>query len=237
MREAVPATLPRARRLGLLTIGQSPRPDLSSILLEALPADVEVVHAGVLDGLSRLEIAAAYPLQAGVVPLITRLTDGGVVSLGALAISAGLQRTVDLLEARSVDAIVVLCTGEFPALRTQQALLIESDHVVATVVSGIVRRSSLGVIVPLPDQVQTAKMKWGLHLSTAPVLACASPYEEEPRSLVLAARHLANCGAHALVLDCMGYSPEHKRALRSAGVHLPIFVSASVAAAAVASML
>jgi protein AroM len=223
-------------RLGLLTIGQSPRSDLSGAITQALPADVAVLHAGVLDEMSREDIAAEFPVSPATAPLITRLRDGSAVSLGAAAVESGLQRKVDSLEQQGADAIVVLCTGRFEALRARHAQLIEPDHVVTMTVASLIGHALLGIIVPLPDQVDQSREKWKRQLSRSPVFAAASPYDDDPGALIHAACLLKKQGARALVLDCMGYSALHKRALQSSGIDLPIFVSAVVTGAAVSLM-
>jgi len=44
--------------LGTLTIGQAPRHDVTPILDRYVPTSVKRIHRGLLDGLSRDEIAA-----------------------------------------------------------------------------------------------------------------------------------------------------------------------------------
>jgi protein AroM len=46
-----------------------------------VPERVRRIHRGVLDGLSRAEIAARYLAEPGEAALVTRLNDGRVVEL------------------------------------------------------------------------------------------------------------------------------------------------------------
>ena len=46
--------------LGTLTIGQAPRADITPILRAVLPEGTQLMQAGVLDGLSKEQIAADY---------------------------------------------------------------------------------------------------------------------------------------------------------------------------------
>lgn len=220
-------------KLAFLTIGQSPRHDISDAMQRGLPPHVAVVHAGVLDGLDAQEIERRFPVLPGSLPLITRLADGRVVSIGCAATGAGLQQSVTSLEARGIDAIVVLCTGSFPTLAAQRAWLIEPDAIVPGVVASLVRERRVGVLVPLPDQTAETPVKWAM-LANAPLCAAASPYGTG-RELVAAAAQLKREGADALVLDCMGYNEAHK-AILSQALDLPVFVSGTVLAAALSTM-
>src|SRR6516164_8022890 len=67
--------------LGTLTIGQAPRPDVTPILDRYVPTSVKRIHRGLLDGLSRDEIADAYAAKAGEAVLVTRLSDGSSVQI------------------------------------------------------------------------------------------------------------------------------------------------------------
>src|SRR6478609_3266670 len=100
-------------QLALLTIGQSPRPDMTQAIRDALPAHVAVTEHGLLDGMERVDIEQGFAPPAGSAPLITRLRDGSTVSLGASAVEAALQSAIKRCEHEGADAVVVLCTGRF----------------------------------------------------------------------------------------------------------------------------
>ena len=223
-------------RLAFLTIGQAPRHDMSGAIERALPAHVEVRHAGVLDGLDRDAVERQFAPAAGRPWLISRLADGGTVTLCAQAIGERLQTCVTRLEDDDVDVIVLLCTGEFPGLRTRGAWLIEPDAVVCGTVASLLRGAQAGVMVPLAPQVEGARAKWGV-LPTPPLFAAASPYADDTREIVNAAHALQRQGAQALVLDCMGYAPRHAQALRDAGIRMPVLVSGTVLAGALGAFL
>ncbi len=217
---------PSDRRIALLTIGQLPRPDLCEAVLRALPSQRNVQEVGVLDGLDAGAIAATFTVAPGALPLITRLRDGSTVSLDAEAVGRGLQRRIDRLEEEGVDVIVVLCTGQFPHLRTRAAWLVEPDRVVTGAVAGLVGALCLGLLAPLPEQVEMLRAKWAPHV-TALQAAAASPYGPL-QEVVDAVRGLVAQGAQAVVLDCMGYTEAHRQAVQAAGVKVPVFVSGAV---------
>lgn len=227
---------PTTVRLALLNIGQAPRHDLTEAIEQGLPPHVSAWHVGALDGLTRAQVQSQFAPADGAPCLISRLADGGTVTLDAALVGQQLQRTIERLEDDGVEVIVLLCTGEFPALRTRSAWLVEPDAVVCRTVAGLLGGARPGVILPLPQQEEEARTKWRMP-GAQPLFAAASPYAADAGSLVEAARSLQARGADALVLDCMGYAPHHKKALRDAGLNLPVLVSGSVLAGALGAFL
>ena len=81
--------------LHLLTIGQSPRPDVVPEILGMLgnsTADIEAVEAGALDGLSREEVRAGAPRDREM-PLVSRLRSGKKVVIGRAWSRSGWRRS------------------------------------------------------------------------------------------------------------------------------------------------
>ena len=72
---------PRMTKVGLITVGQSPRSDVVPDMAAILGGDVEILEAGALDGLSREQIAPLAPEGDDEI-LVTRLADGSSVFVG-----------------------------------------------------------------------------------------------------------------------------------------------------------
>ncbi|MFI6610847.1 AroM family protein [Streptomyces sp. NPDC050507] len=219
-----------------LTIGQAPRPDLSETIEAHLPATARIRHAGVLDGLTRQEAERTFGATEGGATLLSRLADGEPVTLDADAIGAGLQSRIDQVEEAGSDVVVLLCTGEFPGLRTRRARLIEPDVLVTGYVGTVMRSSRVGFVVPLPEQVTEAREKWRTVVPD-PAFTTASPYADNEAALLAAACTHLEAGADALMLDCMGYGERHRRSLRAAGLTVPILTPGALVGAALAPLL
>ncbi|MEU2250650.1 AroM family protein [Streptomyces sp. NPDC019224] len=219
-----------------LTIGESPRPDLSVAIEAELPPTARIRHAGVLDGLGRAEAEARFGAVAGRATLLSRLADGGSVTLDAEAVGAGLVALVERVEDEGADVVVLLCTGEFPGLRTRRARLVEPDALLTGYVGTALRGSRIGIVVPLPEQVAEARTKWRA-LTPAPSFTTASPYADDTTALCAAARARLEEGADALVLDCMGYGTRHREALRAAGITVPVLTPGAVVGAMLGPLL
>jgi protein AroM len=221
------------RTLGTLTIGQAPRADVIPIIDRHVPAAVRRIHRGVLDGLSGAEIAARYGAEGGEPALVTRLHDGSVVELSRSRMQDGVQHALAALEADGCDVILLLCTGTFEGLACDKAWLIEPDHIIPGMVSGLVEHRQLGIIVPIAGQTETEAGKWHA-LARPPIFATASPYIGPPEAVADAGATLKSRGAAAILLDCIGFTERHRAAL--AGLALPVILSNAVVAKAVGEL-
>jgi protein AroM len=223
------------RTLGTLTIGQAPRSDIAPILKQHMPGGVAIVDSGLLDGLSRDEIRSRYGVEEGKSVLLTRLLDGRSVQLSAGKVRDGIQAKLSALEAGGCDVILLLCTGQFHGLRCERAWLLEPDRIIPPAIAGLIQDRQLGVIVPLPSQMDSESGKWTL-LPRMPLFAAASPYDDPPETLRSAGRSLEQRGAQVLLLDCIGFTEEDRRALAK-DTGLPVILSNAVMARLVAELL
>lgn len=210
-------------RLGIVTIGQSPRVDMVPEMTAWLPP-VELVERGALDGLTRAEIAVLAPGEQSGEVLTTRLDDGSSVDLDHDLIVARVQDAIEWLEATGVDATLVVCTGHFPPLRHARPLLLAERLLVAGV-RGLTGSGRLGVVCPLPEQEEMSRAKW-----PGALVAAATPYREgAERTVAEAARRLVGAGAEWIVFDCMGYTDAMRRAA-AAAAGVPVLLARSVVA-------
>lgn len=221
--------------LGTVTIGQAPRADITPILQAALPPGTRQRHAGVLDGLSREQIAQRYAPRPGEPMLVSRLLDGSSVILDKAAVSVTLKEKLAQLEAQGCTVILILCTGEFHGLASQRAWLVEPDRIVPPAAAALAGDRQVGIIVPLAEQALTEADKFSV-LARAPLCAAASPYDDALPTLEDAARQLREQGAQMLLLDCMGFVEEHRAAARRA-TGLPVLLSNALIAKLTAELV
>lgn len=193
------------RRVGLVTIGQSPRVDVVPEIRDVLGnADIEIIECGALDKLGKDEIAGLAPRESEYV-LVTRLRDGSEVKVARERILPLVQECIDMLE-RSVDVIGLLCTGEFPELRSRKLLIEPSDLLINVAKS--LKPDKLGVIVPNPAQIDLTVRKWRSVAQDIKVLSI-SPYTGTLSELKRAAEELRD--RDLIVLDCIGFNREAKK--------------------------
>jgi protein AroM len=175
-----------------------------------LGPEVKLVEKGALDGLTKKEIKTLAP-AAGDYILVTRLRDGASVSVSRRHILLRVQKCIEELEQMNVDLTLLLCTGDFPEIKTKK-LLIKPDKLVSNIVWGVLKRGKLGVVVPEKEQIPLLRRKWrkkGISL----VIAAANPYGEI-KACEEAAAFLAEENVDLIILDCIGFTPKIKELFR-----------------------
>jgi protein AroM len=218
--------------LGVVTIGQSPRDDVMPQIVPFLPGDVDIRQAGALDGLGSDKLAELAPAPDGY-ELLTRLRDGSAIAVGREKIVSLVQARIDQLERDGADLILLMCTGEFPALRSD-VLLVEPDRLLVGVVDGL-RPRRMGVFVPLPSQAEAIDDKWEA-VEAEKVYVSASPYGEPDETTRAADGLQERSLVDLVVMDCMGYTDAHQRLVAKA-VGKPVILAASLAARVVGELL
>lgn len=221
-------------KLGTLTIGQAPRADITPILDTVLAPELQRLHAGVLDGLSREQITRDFAPEPGDALLITKLLDGTSVVIDRNRTERAAQAKLAMLEDAGCSTILMLCTGHFESLRTKRARLIEPDRILPPTVAALVQDAQLGIIVPLAEQIASEAGKWA-PLARAPLYAAASPYGSDGPSISDAAEALAERGAQILLMDCMGFVERHRQEAATAG--LPVILSNALIAKIVSEVV
>jgi protein AroM len=210
-------------KIGFVTIGQSPRPDIIPELTQNLPANLEIIEAGALDGLTRDEIAKLEP-KKGDYTLVTRMTDGSDVMVARKWIAPLVQKRLDKMSQDGAAAVALLCTGKFPVLESKIPLL-EPDRLLDGVVPGIMKKGLLGVMVPSSDQLIQVKKRWS-NFGLRPHVEPANPYKDISEVENAAAR-LAQANPSLIVMDCMGYSMKMKEIVRER-TQKPIVLARSI---------
>ncbi|WP_051839642.1 AroM family protein [Streptomyces sp. NRRL F-5126] len=215
--------------VGLLTIGQSPRPDVEPTLAEVL-GETPLVCEGALDGLTREQIAE-LAVPAGPAGIETRLADGSTIVVRRDALPPLLRSAAARLPP-AVRLAAYLCTGALPDTGREELLLLDSGALLHGTVAAAARGRRLGV-VSLPSDLADAPGSWARHDPGA-LYAAADPYGHGP-SVAAAACELAESGAALLVLDCMGFGREHQEEAARACA-LPVICPAVVLAHTLAAL-
>lgn len=213
--------------LGVLTIGQAPRRDLTPELERHLPPGSVLIERGALDRLSGAEIAALAPVRDRHA-LTTRLRDATSVVIDRELLIPHIEHAIDALEESGADATVLVCTGTFPPIRHCRPHM-DAEHLLVNGVAGLAASASApGIIVPLNGQREVMSERWRGALRRSVLADAADPYGHQPELLAAdAAVRLARRGADLLVLDCMGFSESTRRAAaESSG--LPVILARSL---------
>ena len=201
-------------RVGLITVGQAPRNDVVPDMAQILGADIDILEAGALDGLSREQIAKLAPEGDDEI-LVTRLADASSVFVGKSHVIPLVEARIATLEDRGTALNVVLCTGAFPRLRARKPLL-EPQQLLLGLLRAMTFPGRLGVLTPSERHVPQTGERWRKS-GFDPVVAALSPYEEDdPRAVRAASEALRAGGAGIVVMDCIGF----RRKTRDEVAHL-----------------
>ncbi len=201
-------------KIGLITIGQSPRTDITPDLVEIWQDKLEIIEAGLLDDLTLEEIQVLRPSNEETT-LVSRLRDGTSVTMAEERIMPLMQEKISLLE-KQVDLIILMCTGEFSLLQAKVPI-IQPDSILRNTVKGILKPGQkLGIFVPEEEQKKSMSAIWTSYLAEQKVTIlseAASPYGEFP-ALLEAADRFTSKQVDLIVLDCMGYTKTMKEKIQ-----------------------
>lgn len=185
--------------LGVVTIGQSPRPDLEQVFRAPLP-DVRVRVRGALDGMSPHEIGDLARRRTEY-PLLVRLVDGSSREIGMEWLHPIVERIARELADEGAKAVVVACAGDFPDCRCNVPVL-QPGRVVPREVATLSPRKQVGIVTPVEAQMKAAAAKW-LTDGFLPVVTWASPVRHD--EIRRAAKVMREADVDLVVLDCMGH--------------------------------
>jgi len=197
-------------RVGLLTIGQSPREDITTEIRPLFLPHIEIVEAGLLDNLSPAEIEQLHP-EYEETPLVSRLRDGSQVRLSEQKISALLPEVIDSIKTKmKVRAVGLLCTHDFPDTKFSSTV-ISPFYYLNFLVTQVLKARYIGVVVPLENQVDMTKKKWEKEKI---IVEAKSPYTEG-KTWEEIAKEFNREKIEAVILDCIGYKIQDNRKLQN----------------------
>lgn len=220
-------------KIGAITIGQSPRVDMTGDMLSRFPDDLELAEYGALDQYSRQEIEANFFPKPGDEVLVSRMRDGSQVKFSGACVNPLLQDCIRRAEQDGAAAIILLCTGSFPEFE-HTVPLIRPQPLFHSVAQKLADGRKIAVMVPEPDQVEQA-VEWWSKSGVEAVVTSASPYGNV-ENIVEAAAKLKNSGAAFLCLDCMGFTSEMKQVAGEAS-GLPVLLPRTLVASVTAEFL
>jgi protein AroM len=215
----------RVRRMGVVVIGQSPRPSMQAEIAAVLSPGVSVELRGALDGMSRAEIDAIPPLD-GADALFTLLPDGDNVRISKKAVEGRANAQLARFKQDGIDVAMLACTGKFPNL-TPEGLVILPSAVLHKMVEAVLPKGRLGIFSPLTEQTALIARKW--QRDGVEVVGVTLQPGSDDAAVDAAAQAMADKRPDLVVLDCMSYTSANKARVRQ---HFSGPVILSIAAAA-----
>lgn len=213
------------RRMGVVVIGQSPRPSVQAEIAAVLSPGIAIELRGALDGMSREEIDAIPPVD-GADSLFTLLPNGDNVRISKKAVEGRANAQLARFKQEGIDVTMLACTGKFPNL-APEGLVILPSAVLHRMVEAVLPKGRLGVFSPLPEQTALIAGKW--QREGVEVVGVTLQPGSDDAAVDAAAQEMASRQPDLVVLDCMSYSSANKARVRQ---HYPGPVILSIAAAA-----
>ena len=188
------------KKIGMLTIGQSPRNDIIPSLMEILGEGHEVVEAGALDD-HTLEDIKRIDLNPEHYILVSRMRDGTEIKITKKYVVPLMQKQLDKIETQGVRLTVVMCTGRFPRFKSK-GLVVTPSEILRGVVEGALKMGRLGVVFPTAEQKAYAEKEFG-RPGVEVYPDSVSPYEAGDVEGLL--KRLSEQDLDLIFLNCFGF--------------------------------
>lgn len=194
------------RHLGVLVVGQSPRPEIERELRRLITyARIELV--GCLDDHDPDQLATLDPQDGET--LFTRLPDGRGVTLPKSMVAEAGRERLDRLEGAGIDGILAMCTGGFPMWQGPRTLF--AGDLLSGCVQALCPSGRLAVLVPMASQIESSIKRWSTPNHEVQAFALS------PNATLEATEEMADIvvstDPHLIVLDCVSYTRATKSRL------------------------
>jgi len=221
------------KKIGIVTIGQSPRPDVVKEMVPFFGKNVSVLERGALDGLTLEQVKEFFP-DKGMTALCTRMNDGSEVVIAKEKIIPRIGQLINDLNENKTFLIILLCVGSFPHFESS-CLVVEPQQIVNRCVESIINeRHHLGVLIPIPEQEDWARKNFA-NVTPRITITDASPYGDRSR-IIRAGKVLKEANCDLIVMYCMGFTRKLTKEIRSV-TGKPVILSSSIVARTVGELL
>lgn len=195
-----------------ITVGQSPRVDITADILPLLPSHVTLKEYGALDDYTLAEVERDFAPNETEPRLVSRMRDGSQALFAQRHVVPLVQIKIDQAEADGADLIILFCTGEFPPFR-HNVLFIEPEDLFHSVAQKLASTSQIGVFVPMESQIECNRKLWNSYNVNA-LITHASPYLLH-EDILKAAAYFKDTDVSFICADCMGYSAKMKAEIQA----------------------
>ena len=240
------------RKIGAITIGQSPRDDIMAVMTPHLPDGLKVLQRGALDDLDAVTIAGLRP-DLSAAPgapgepgneleydiLVSRMRDGSEAMMTHDRVVPLMQQKIIELESEGAEIIVLLCGGDFPELRSNR-IIVHPGKLLRGAVESVAHGAKLGLVMPSDTQVAAARHdavgRWGARevfvTHGSPYLPVADWDNEWQRVSGEMTQHQVDL----VFLNCMGMNEQMKSTVQQ-GTGKPVLLLSSMLARVIAELV
>ncbi|MCX8193023.1 MAG: AroM family protein [Nitrososphaeria archaeon] len=219
----------------MITIGQSPREDIMKDLLQILPRNIEILQVGALDDFkTKDEIMRSLKPESGDVVYVSRLRDGEEVKISKNKLIPLMSSKIKYLDSQKVDLLIILCSGEFPKFEVSTPI-VYPEKILKGIASSISYSGRVAITIPSSEQIEYAYNKWSEYFSKLEVIPI-SPYSSNVEDYKIVGEKIKEKDIKLVIMDCMGYSFEHKNAIRVSAPFAKIITTRGVTVRSILEM-
>lgn len=200
------------KTIAVLSIGQTPRVDITEDLKNKLSKGFRLTEYGLLDGMSRKEAVEKLGYRGKGDKLITRMgQDRQMIELSDAAVMQQMQTCIERAEKDGADLMLMACTGDFPDYVCHVPLLFPGVSQRKRAIE-IAHGAEIGVIIPNAGQKAQIAQWWKDCGVNVRLLETADPFGDT-EEIVNAGHRLKCAGAAVLCMDCFGYTGAQQAAV------------------------
>ena len=200
------------KKLGIITIGQSPRLDITRDLIPMLSDDFSIIEKGALDDFTYEQVMQNFAPSDEDLVLVSRMRDGRQAKFAEKYIIDLVQKAIEDVEEQGCEVVALMCTGEFPELKTK-SILLRPQEIVYDLLKCIAKDKKLGIVAPDESQIDQTYETWRGVAKELSIVS-ASPYLDNV-AFEESVDNLLQENVDLIYLNCMGYSAAMKKAVEN----------------------
>lgn len=188
----------------LITTGQSPRDDVREDFRNHFCSDIELFEIGAFDRYSVEDVKEHFSPSENESFLVSRMRNGEMVAFSEEKVFPLVQDAITDACESGADAILVMCTSEFPAMKSSVPVLFPGDlmHCVVPSLAGAMKPA---FVFPFESHADVMRKSWedaGMSVE----YICYHPSSGEDETQVI--EKIKAMQSDIIVLDCIGFSCE-----------------------------
>ncbi len=192
--------------IGAITVGQSPRPDISEEVKSILGPDVTIIEGGALDGLTKEDVDKFAPSETDN-KLTSFLKDGTEVIFAEYHIIPFIQQRINELEAAGAELIMMYCAGEFPDSLVSKVPLIYPRRILEANLHALAYNKKAAVLA-VPDLLREWTEIWQRVRDDVLVIPCSPYLPLECGEIEKAAEIVSEQSIDFVIMDCISFTGE-----------------------------
>lgn len=192
-------------KVGLITIGQTPREDMLNMVFDGVINQYDIVQYGALDEINYIKAEYFFkPHKPKGQVFSTKLRNGNQIKIDEYTLLPLLEKAINKIEIEFNPMFTILmCTGEYKTLEKYKKV-IRPYRIAHSIIDLFFEDCRLGILVPSEEQIKLKKNEWSTD-SRDVYIESVSPYSSIEFIIEKVDMLLKN-NVDCIFLDCFGFS-------------------------------